>query len=151
MENWKDIAGYEGRYQVSDMGRVRNKTGRILSPAKNSRGYQRVLLCKDGKKKNHSVHRLVALAFVPIGREGLEVNHINGIKTDNRAENLEWVTRSENMAHLAAMKAAHSEAVRRIVADAVAEAMLEEDERLRAMEAKLQAIEERARELGVRL
>ena len=152
MENWKDVAGYEGRYQVSNCGRVKNiRTGRVLRPAKNSRGYLRVLLCKDNEKKNRSVHRLVALAFVPSEREGLEVNHKNGVKTDNRAENLEWVTRSENMVHLAAMKAARSDELRKLVTDAVAEAMLEEDERLRAMEAKLQAIEERARELGVRL
>lgn len=152
MEFWKNIRGYEGLYQVSTEGRVRNaKSKRVLRPAKNSSGYLRVLLCKDGDKKNHSVHRLAAIAFVPTNDEKLEVNHVNGVKTDNRAENLEWVTRSENMRHLAAMNALHGIEVRKLVTDAVAEAMLEEDERIRAMEAKLQAIEERARLLGVRL
>ena len=88
------------RYEVSNQGRVRNAhTGLVLRPRKVSHGYRKVTLCYKGQQKHCLVHALVATAFVEGWREGLEVNHKNGVKTDNRAENLEWVTASENKQH----------------------------------------------------
>lgn len=101
-EVWQDIKGYEGLYQVSNMGHVRsldwNHTGKIrnlyLKP--HNQGYLQVELHKNGTRKMFTVHRLVALHFVQGYQEDFVVNHINEIKTDNRAENLEWCSQSEN-------------------------------------------------------
>ena len=88
------------RYEVSNQGRVRNaRTGLVLRPRKSAHGYRKVSLCYQGKPKECYIHILVATAFVEGWREGLQVNHKNGVKTDNRAENLEWVTSSENHQH----------------------------------------------------
>lgn len=99
-EIWRDITGYEGLYQVSNCGRVKSfyHGGRILKQSL-KRGYMFVELYLNTNGKIHIVHRLVAQAFIPNPLNKLEVNHINGIKTDNRVENLEWVTRSENEQH----------------------------------------------------
>ena len=92
-EIWKLITGYDGKYEVSDFGNVRNaKTGRIMK-LQNHNGYLRVSLNNNGKKL-WLVHRLVLETFLPI--DGKEVNHKNHITSDNRLENLEWCTRSEN-------------------------------------------------------
>lgn len=99
MSLWLDVPGYEGRYQVSNEGAVRNAQHRPLKAAKSEKGYQRVWLSTHGKLKCHSVHRLVASAFLPNPAQLPEVNHINGVKTDNRAENLEWCTVSHNRLH----------------------------------------------------
>ena len=99
-EIWKDAPGYEGRYQVSNLGKVKSlkfDKERTLKFGLNRGGYYFVNLCKGGAQKTNSVHRLVMLAFV--GKSDLEVNHINGIKTDNRLENLEYCSRSENIQH----------------------------------------------------
>lgn len=104
MENWKDIEGYEGRYQVSDQGRVRslpnqtNKTIRILNPHK-TYGYYQVALSINGKKTFFRINRLVAQAFIPNDdpEHKTQVNHINEVKTDNRACNLEWCTVTYNI------------------------------------------------------
>ena len=88
------------RYMVSNLGRVKNShTGRILTSQLHFRGYRVIWLSYKGEVKMKFVHRLVATAFVPGWRKGLQVNHKNGVKTDNRAENLEWVTASENHRH----------------------------------------------------
>jgi len=103
-EIWKDIEGYEGKYQVSNLGNVKslnyNNYGyeKLLSPFLNS-GYLYVDLLINTKRRTFRVHRLVAEAFIPNSDNKPEVNHINEIKTNNRAENLEWVTRKENVNH----------------------------------------------------
>lgn len=96
-ETWKMIPGYEGLYMVSNKGRVKNfRTGRILRQHKTNCGYFGVTLSKNGKVKLFSVHRLVAMAFIPNPYNLPEVNHINEDKTDNRVENLEWCTPEYN-------------------------------------------------------
>ena len=101
-EVWKDIDGFDS-YQVSDQGRVRNKkTGKIKSTSYDNDGYVKTSLIsfEHGKKTcRKSVHRLVAEAFLDGKHDGLQVNHKNGIKNDNRVSNLEWVTGSENVKH----------------------------------------------------
>lgn len=107
MENWRDVLGYEGLYQVSDEGRVRSLTrvnnygrkvrGQIIKQQKSKHGgYLTVGLCKNGKRTLFFVHRLVAMAFIEPTDTTETVNHINEIKTDNRVENLEWMTLHDN-------------------------------------------------------
>ena len=99
-ERWHKCEVPYTRYEVSNLGRVRNThTGQVLRLRKRPDGYLDVLLHYKGQPKRIYVHKLVATAFVEGWREGLEVNHKNGVKTDNRAENLEWVTSSENHQH----------------------------------------------------
>jgi hypothetical protein len=111
-EIWKDIKGYEGYYQISNLGRVKSlaktifcKNNRnkkvaeiILKPSISANGYPGVTLC-TGKYKRFSVHRLVAISFIPNPENKPTVNHINGVKYDNRVENLEWATYIENNRH----------------------------------------------------
>lgn len=99
-ERWKEIPGYEGIYYISDLGRVYSHySQKCLKPLTTHAGYHRVHLCKDGKTFNASIHRLVATAFIPNPESKPTVNHINEIKTDNRSENLEWATNSEQNIH----------------------------------------------------
>ena len=93
---WK-VSDLYPNYEVSDQGEVRNaKTKRLLSLKKRIRGYVYVHLHQDGKSKVVTVHRLVASAFIPNPNNLETVNHINYIKDDNRVENLEWMSYSEN-------------------------------------------------------
>lgn len=97
-EIWKDITDYEGLYLISDLGNIRNfRTGRILKKQRNTRGYHKVNLSKNGKLQTVYVHKLVANHFLSNPNGLLEVNHINENKLDNRVENLEWCTRSYNV------------------------------------------------------
>lgn len=116
-EIWKDIPGYEGSYQVSNMGRVRSLPrkrarqranykdgfvtipGVVLKPFKDRRGYPKVRLYPVKNRNQPRVHQLVAEAFIPNPENKRTVNHINGVKDDNRLENLEWATDSENIKH----------------------------------------------------
>lgn len=100
IEVWRDIPEYP-HYQASSNGDVRSlphatTKGRVLKQALNNSGYLRVAIGRNGYQ---FVHRLVALAFVGKRPQGMDINHINGDKTDNSAKNLEYVSRRENMAH----------------------------------------------------
>lgn len=97
-EIWKPVAGYEGIYEVSNMGRVKSRR-KIISSVDDGKGYLRLHLSKNGITKSFRVHRLVAEAFVPNSDVSLKVNHIDGNKKNNRSDNLEWCTQAENVAH----------------------------------------------------
>lgn len=112
-EIWKDIKGYEDLYEVSNLGRVKSLEKEIW----NGKGYyikkeyyKKITFCapvpygqlnlnKNGKQKMHYIHRLVAQAFIPNPENKKEVNHKDGNKSNNLSENLEWVTRLENIEH----------------------------------------------------
>ena len=95
MEEWRDIKGYEGLYQVSNLGRVRSKR-KILKGTPDKDGYLRVALCKNGTRKYFGIHRLVAIAFIYNANNYPCVNHKDENKTNNRVKNLEWCTIAYN-------------------------------------------------------
>lgn len=109
-EVWKDIEGFEGLYQVSNLGNVRSldryvshlsggeclKKGRILKPYIDKDGYKKVILCKYGEKRLQVVHRLVAQTFIPNINNLPFINHKDENKTNNRVDNLEWCTQKYN-------------------------------------------------------
>lgn len=100
MTIWKDIPGTEGEYKISNHGKVMTaKTGRILAPAIDERGYERVCLFKMDRRRRYKVHRLVAITFIPNPNNKEQVNHKDGNKRNNSVDNLEWVTNDENMTH----------------------------------------------------
>lgn len=123
-EEWRDVVGYEGLFEVSNLGRVRGKDryvdrcsdgvnhhkvfvrGRELKQSLNTNGYLRVVLTVGNKNRYKFVHRLVAEAFVPRNTHGCVVDHINSDRTDNRATNLQWVSQGENL-HLGYARGNH--------------------------------------------
>lgn len=97
-EEWKDIVGYEGKYQISNEGRVFSTVNnKIIQSYIDDSGYQRIRLWKNNKCIHKRVHRLVAEAFLENHKKLPEVNHKNCIKHDNRVDNLEWCTHEYNM------------------------------------------------------
>lgn len=110
-EIWKPVPGYEGYYSISSLGRVRSEEriitradgfealvrGRILSPTPTTSGYLIVVLHRDGKGRNRSVHQLVAESFIGPAAPGLHVRHKDGTRVNNRLDNLEYGTHSDNM------------------------------------------------------
>lgn len=100
VEEWRDVRHYEGIYEVSNQGRVRNNRGQILKQFKEDTGYLSVKLHKEGISIKRYVHRLVAIAFIENPENKPQVNHKYHDKTDNRSESLEWTTVSENRNHM---------------------------------------------------
>lgn len=113
LEEWKDISGFEGQYQVSNLGRVRSLdrwvravsggcykiSGQLMRAADNGSGYLFVVMCKHSKYTQRLVHRLVAEAFIPNPENKRTVNHKDGNRQNNYVDNLEWATSSENNKH----------------------------------------------------
>lgn len=118
-EIWEDIPGYQGLYQVSTLGRILrmpkeqirvSKFGKeytqlvpkhpvLMNPAYDFDGYLQISLTKDSETKSYQVHRLVAMTFIPNPENKSQVNHIDGVKDNNKVSNLQWVTQSENIRH----------------------------------------------------
>lgn len=108
-EVWKNIDGFDGKYQISTWGNVRNRSGKILKPYKNKKGYLKVGLFSDGVVHKYRINRLVATAFIPNPFKLPQVNHKDGNKQNNSITNLEWVTDAMNKEH--AMKLRRGEYV----------------------------------------
>lgn len=114
-EEWKPIKGYEGIYEVSNLGAIRSvdrltrsnrykdvrytKQGRLLHPYTNKRGYKRATLIRNNEREKKLVHRIVAETFIPNPDNKQQVNHIDGNKENNSVENLEWCSNIENIHH----------------------------------------------------
>jgi len=114
-EIWKDIEGYEGIYKISSLGNVKTLSRhyyngeygnvkmfmeeKIRTPIKHPSGYLTMILCKNGVKKRYTIHRIVALNFIPNPDNKRCVNHIDGKKDNNAVSNLEWCTHKENNSH----------------------------------------------------
>lgn len=115
MEIWKDVVGYEGYYQISNFGNVKSLSRiklhkgyiplltkeKLMKININKYGYSYISLEKNKKQKYCLIHRLVGIAFIDNNKNKTDINHKNGVKHDNRLENLEWLTRKENTIHSA--------------------------------------------------
>lgn len=112
MEIWKNIIGFEGLYEISNLGKIKSikrkcpsKNGlrtvpeKIMKTKLDKDGYEVINLAKNGGKIYISIHRLLGIAFIPNPLNLPQINHIDGIKTNNKLENLEWVTEKENIQH----------------------------------------------------
>lgn len=103
IEEWRDIKGYEGRYQVSNLGNfvsITKRSGRKdLSGSYDKKGYLKITLYKSGDRKTFAAHRLVAAAFIANPNNKPQINHINGNRSQNSIDNLEWCTNAENQWH----------------------------------------------------
>jgi len=108
-ENWRSVPGYEGLYEVSDLGRIRSldrmvrccskeyfRKGRVLKPQPQKSGHLHVMFCRDGVKDQQMVHSVVAAAFLGPRPEGLEVRHLDGVAANNRSGNLRYGTHQQN-------------------------------------------------------
>lgn len=125
MEEWKDVAGYEGRYQVSNLGRVRSldkfdawgrlRKGRVLSPFRDTGGYRQVCLRNGRGQCNKNVHRLVASAFIANPLDLPVINHKDENKGNNRADNLEWCSAEYNATYGTMQRRAHIALCRPVV------------------------------------
>nr|WP_312578233.1 NUMOD4 domain-containing protein [Sedimentibacter sp.] len=99
-EIWKDVKGYEGLYQVSNLGRIKSiRNNIILKQRLDKDGYCIINLSNNGMQKHYRVHRLVAETFITNDNAKPQVNHLDGNKTNNYTSNLEWVTGKENLHH----------------------------------------------------
>ncbi len=98
-EHWRPIKNYEGLYWVSDLGNIRSVRVACMAGDRDRFGYRRIVLQNNKRVKRFLIHRLVAEAFIGPREEGMTVNHKNGKKADNRAENLEYLTQGENEQH----------------------------------------------------
>ena len=149
MEIWKDIKGFEGFYQVSNLGRIRSLprkgkgrwgikdySGIVLKPVLSDRGYLKLRLYKNGGK-TFRVHRLVAEAFLPNPQNLPEVNHINENKQDNRVENLEWADRKANCQYGSRTKKIASQLSRPVIQMSLGGEILETFASSREVERKL--------------
>lgn len=97
LDVWVDVENYRGLYWVNRRGIVRSLRRNPLSQKLTNKGYYEACLCKENKKKSVLVHKMVARAFIGVRPLGYDINHKNGVRNDNRVENLEYLTRSENI------------------------------------------------------
>lgn len=98
-EIWEDVKGTNGKYKVSSFGRIIGAYGRLIKPIRTPKGYVRVKIWYGSTYRTRMIHRIVAEAFIPRPDGKAQINHIDGNKTNNRVDNLEWCTQSENMRH----------------------------------------------------
>ena len=153
-EKWRPVKDYPN-YMVSNLGRIKSLnylghgTEKVLSPGDDGHGYLQIGLWKDGKNKTVKVHRLICEAFVPNPENKPHINHIDGDKSNNRAVNLEWCTRSENLKH--AWNTGLSENVKRAFDRIHTESMtpIEATNKKTGEKQVFQSVQETARRLGV--
>lgn len=167
MERWEYIPGYDNKYQVSTLGNVRvmnyRKTGEMRNMLLHSSryGYKVVTLRQNGKNVLRSVHRLVALTFIPNPNNLPEIDHINTIRSDNRIENLVWCTKADNMSNPLTIEHFHvkhmnhpphvlSEDGKRKLLDAVTKSVVCIDPYLRTR-TEYESITQASKETGVRV